>query len=152
MGWLADLAAAQPVAHAVLVLASIAVLGLALSALRIRGVGLGVAGVLFAGILAGHLGFRIDPDILAFVREFGLILFVFTIGMQLGPGFFASLRREGLRFNLLATAVVFLGEYMDCEVIVGGQVFCVKLPPELEVSVGSMVNVQLPRDSLIILP
>ena len=109
MGWLAELATAQPVAHAVLVLASIAVVGLAVSTLRIRGVGLGVAGVLFAGILAGHLGIRIHPEILAFVREFGLILFVFTIGMQLGPGFFASLRREGLRLNLLAIAVVFLG-------------------------------------------
>ncbi len=112
MGWLAELATAQPVAHSVLVLASIAVLGLALSTLRIRGVGLGVAGVLFAGILAGHLGFRIDPDILAFVREFGLILFVFTIGMQLGPGFFASLRREGLRLNLLAIGVVVLGAFL----------------------------------------
>jgi len=112
MGWLAELATTQPVAQAVLVLASIAVLGLALSTLRIRGVGLGVAGVLFAGIFAGHLGIRIDPDILAFVREFGLILFVFTIGMQLGPGFFSSLRREGLRLNLLAIAVVFMGIFL----------------------------------------
>lgn len=104
-----DLYSAQPVAHAVLLLALIIVLGLALSAVRVRGVGLGIAGVLFAGILIGHLGYRMDPSILAFVREFGLILFVFTIGMQLGPGFTASLRREGLRLNVLATAVVLLG-------------------------------------------
>jgi putative transport protein len=109
MSWLTELPVAQPVAYAVLVLAGIAVCGLALSALRIRGVGLGIAGVLFAGILFGHLGFHIEPAILAFVREFGLILFVFTIGLQLGPGFFASLRRDGLRLNLLAVGVVVLG-------------------------------------------
>ncbi len=104
-----DLYSAQPVAHAVLLLALIIVLGLALSTLRVRGVGLGIAGVLFAGIFIGHLGYRMDPSILAFVREFGLILFVFTIGMQLGPGFTTSLRREGLRLNLMAAAVVVLG-------------------------------------------
>jgi len=110
--WFGDLYSAQPVAHAVLVLALIIVIGLALSAIRVRGVGLGIAGVLFAGIFIGHLGYRMDPSILAFVREFGLILFVFTIGMQLGPGFSASLRREGLRLNLMAMAVVVLGMFI----------------------------------------
>jgi putative transport protein len=110
--WFGDLYSAQPVAHAVLVLALIIVLGLALSAIRVRGVGLGIAGVLFAGIFIGHLGYRMDASILAFVREFGLILFVFTIGMQLGPGFAASLRREGLRLNLMAIAVVVLGMFI----------------------------------------
>jgi putative transport protein len=109
MTWFGDLYSAQPVAHAVLLLALIIVLGLALSAIRVRGVGLGIAGVLFAGIFFGHLGYRMDPSILAYVREVGLILFVFTIGMQLGPGFVASLRREGLRLNLMAVAVVVLG-------------------------------------------
>lgn len=109
MTWFGDLYSAQPVAHAVLLLALIIVLGLALSTIRIRGIGLGIAGVLFAGIFFGHLGYRMDPSILAFVREFGLILFVFTIGMQLGPGFVASLRREGLRLNLMAVFVVLSG-------------------------------------------
>jgi putative transport protein len=109
MQWLTELAATQPVAHAVLVLGLIAIAGLALSGVRVRGVGLGIAGVLFAGILFGHLGVRIAGDILEFARDFGLILFVFTIGMQLGPGFFASLRRQGLKLNLLAAAVVLLG-------------------------------------------
>ena len=107
--WFGDLYSAQPVAHAVLLLALIIVLGLGLSAVRVRGAGLGIAGVLFAGIFFGHLGYRMDPSILAFVREFGLILFVFTIGMQLGPGFVASLRREGLRLNLMTLTVVVLG-------------------------------------------
>jgi putative transport protein len=100
---------AQPVAWAVLVLMTVAVVGLAISSLKIRGVGVGIAGVLFAGILAGHLGLRIEKEILDFVREFGLMLFVFTIGLQLGPGFFASLRASGLKLNSLAASVVLLG-------------------------------------------
>jgi len=99
----------QPVAWAVLVLSLVGAAGLALASVKVRGVGLGIAGVLFAGIVIGHFGIYIDHGILEFVREFGLILFVFTIGLQLGPGFFASLRREGLKFNLLAAAVILLG-------------------------------------------
>jgi putative transport protein len=99
----------QPVACAVLILSLIAVCGLALGSLRFRGIGLGTAGVLFAGIGFGHFGFHIDHAILDFVREFGLILFVFTIGLQLGPGFFASLRKEGLQLNVLAACIVLGG-------------------------------------------
>lgn len=99
----------QPVAYAVLTLALVAVGGLLFGAIRIRGLSLGSAGVLFAGIAAGHFGVHIEEPIREFVKEFGLILFVFTIGLQLGPGFFASMRREGLRLNALAAAVVLLG-------------------------------------------
>lgn len=100
---------AQPVAWAVLILMLVAVIGLGLSSVKVKGVGLGIAGVLFAGILAGHFGLHIETSILEFVREFGLILFVFTIGLQLGPGFFASFRQQGLKLNLLAVSVVLLG-------------------------------------------
>lgn len=100
---------AQPVAWAVLVLMLVAVGGLALASIRIKGVGIGIAGVLFAGILAGHFGMRIEEEILEFVREFGLILFVFTIGLQLGPGFFASFRQQGLKLNLMAASIVVMG-------------------------------------------
>ncbi len=103
------MAVAQPVAWSVLVLMLVAVAGLVLSSLKVKGVGLGIAGVLFAGIVAGHFGLHIEKEILEFVREFGLILFVFTIGLQLGPGFFASLRQSGLKLNALAAAVVVLG-------------------------------------------
>lgn len=96
-------------AAAILTLSLVAILGLALGNLKFRGVGLGVSGVLFAGLLAGHLGLRLPHDVLAFTRDFGLILFVYTIGMQVGPGFLASLRQEGFRMNLLAAAVVLLG-------------------------------------------
>ena len=103
------LAQTQPVAWAVLVLSAVAIIGLAIAGIKVRGVGIGIAGVLFAGILLGHLGFTINHDIMEFVREFGLILFVFTIGLQLGPSFFASMRSHGLKLNALAASVVLLG-------------------------------------------
>lgn len=109
MQWMIDLPASHPVAWSVLVLSVTGALGLALAKLGARGVTLGITGVLFAGIGLGHVGVFIEADILEFVREFGLILFVFTIGLQLGPGFFSSLRRQGLRLNLLAAAIVTLG-------------------------------------------
>ena len=109
MIWLNNLGATQPVAHALLILSAVAVTGLALGGISWRGLKLGTAGVLFSGILFGHFGLQIEHGILEFVREFGLILFVFTIGLQLGPGFFASLRRHGLRLNAMAAAVVLLG-------------------------------------------
>jgi putative transport protein len=109
MNWLNHLGATQPVAHALLILCLVAVTGLALGGVRWRGVKLGTAGVLFAGIVFGHFGQEIEHRILEFVREFGLVLFVFTIGLQLGPGFFASFRRHGVRLNALATAVVLGG-------------------------------------------
>ena len=107
--WLVEMEQSQPVAWAVLVLSAVGAAGLAASSLKVRGIGPGIAAVLFAGIVAGHFGIRIDPRILEFVREFGLVLFVFTIGMQLGPGFFASLKNNGARLNALAAAVVALG-------------------------------------------
>lgn len=109
MTWIVEMKEAQPVAWAVLVLMLVAVAGLALSSFKIRGVGLGIAGVLFAGIIAGHFGLHIESAILEFMREFGLILFVFTIGLQLGPGFFASFRKSGLRLNLMAMSIVLMG-------------------------------------------
>lgn len=109
MNWLNHLGATQPVAHALLILCLVAVTGLSLGGVRWRGVKLGTSGVLFSGIVLGHFGHEIEHRILEFVREFGLVLFVFTIGLQLGPGFFASFRRHGVRLNTLATVVVLGG-------------------------------------------
>jgi putative transport protein len=109
MNLLHHLTGGNEVAQAVLVLSIVSVAGLALSALRIKGVGLGITGVLFSGILFGHLGWQIDEGVLHFVKEFGLILFVFTIGLEIGPGFFASLRDQGLPLNLCAAAIVLGG-------------------------------------------
>jgi putative transport protein len=97
------------VAQAILAISIVAAVGLALGSLGFRGIRLGTAGVLFAGIFFGQLGMRIDERILEFVRDFGLILFVYTIGLQVGPGFFSSLRRQGLQLNVLAATVVLLG-------------------------------------------
>jgi putative transport protein len=97
------------VAHQLFALALVAAFGLALGNLRICGVGLGVAGVLFSGLALAYLGLGADGHIIEFVRDFGLILFIFSIGLQLGPGFFTSLRHEGLRLNALAALNVALG-------------------------------------------
>ncbi len=95
-------------------------LGILLGRVRIGTVGLGVGGVLFAGIAVGHVagahGIRFDESVMHFAREFGLILFVYTIGIQVGPGFFQSFRADGLRFNLAAMAVVGLGVAMTAAV------------------------------------
>jgi putative transport protein len=104
--WLQGYASANPVAYSILLISVVAVMGLAFASLRIRGVGIGVSGVLFAGLIFGHFGFHLEHHTLEFLREFGLILFVFTIGLQIGPGFFASLRDRGLVLNGLAAAIV----------------------------------------------
>ena len=109
MNWLFQMHTAQPVAHAIGVLALVCVAGMVVGSLKVRGVGLGTAGVLFAGILTGYFGKPVDHATLEFVKEFGLILFVFTIGLQLGPGFLAALRQQGLALNALAATVVLLG-------------------------------------------
>ena len=96
-------------AGAVLVFSLVAALGLGLGSVKVRGIGLGIAGVLFVGIAFGHFGVHVEERTREFVRELGLVFFVYSTGLQVGPGFLASLRRHGLRLNLLAAAVVLLG-------------------------------------------
>src|ERR1700751_1034673 len=109
-GWM-DYLAPGMVAHAVLALSVVAALGLVLGSLGFRGVRLGTAGVLFAGLLLGQTGLHIGQNILEFVRDFGLILFVYTVGLQVGPSFFSSLKRRGLQLNLLASTIVLLSGF-----------------------------------------
>src|SRR6476620_11377380 len=109
MNWLFELHKTQPVAHAIGALAFVCVLGMALGSLKFRGIVLGTSGVLFAGIVVGHFRNPVDEHTLHFVKEFGLILFVFTIGLQLGPGFFAAFRQQGVKMNVLAATIVILG-------------------------------------------
>jgi putative transport protein len=87
-------------------------LGLALGAVRVRGVRLGIAGVLFSALLFGQIGLSVDPRVLEFLRDFALILFVYALGLQVGPGFIASLRQEGLRLNALSLLVIVLGAFL----------------------------------------
>jgi len=107
--WWINFQHTQPTAHALLVLCLVGAAGLGLGSVQVRGVSLGVAGTLFAGLLAGHLGLQISSEVRSFVQEFGLILFVYTIGMQVGPGLMDSLRRQGTSLNAAAAAVVGLG-------------------------------------------
>ncbi len=93
------------------------VLGLGLGAVRVRGIRLGVSGVLFSALLFGQLGLAVDAKVLEFVRDFALIVFVYAIGLQVGPGFMASLRREGLRLNLLSLAVIGLGALLTIGIV-----------------------------------
>jgi putative transport protein len=99
----------QSVAWSVFVIMLVAAGGLAIGNLSIFGINLGIAGVLFSGILFGHFGIDINHETLEFLRDFGLILFVYSIGTQVGPGFFSSFRKEGIRLNLLAAGVVLGG-------------------------------------------
>src|SRR5689334_19116293 len=99
----------QSIAHALLVMAIVPAVGLALGAMRYRGIALGPAAVVFAGIVFGYFGQRIDPAILGFARDFGLIMFIFSLGLQLGPGFPSVMREQGLRLNGLAMATVCIG-------------------------------------------
>jgi len=107
-----DLFGVESAAGAVLILSMVTFVGLVLGSIQIGGIKLGIAGVLFAGLAAGHFGLRINHDMLDFVREFGLILFVYTIGIQVGPGFFASLRKDGLPLNIMAACIVIGGAVM----------------------------------------
>ena len=103
-----DLFFGYGVAHTILLLAIVIGLGLYLGRFKVKGISLGSTWILFLGILMGHLGFKADLNVLHFVKEFGLILFVFSIGLQVGPGFFHSFKRGGVKMNLLAVMNILL--------------------------------------------
>ncbi|MBR0036932.1 MAG: putative transporter [Bacteroidales bacterium] len=107
--WFYNLLFNPGVAHSVMLIAFTIALGLALSRIKIGGVSLGVTWILFVGIVFSHFGLILDPTTSHFVKEFGLILFIYSIGLQVGPGFFASFRKGGITLNLLATGLVLLG-------------------------------------------
>ena len=94
------------IAHTILLLAFVVATGLLLGRYKIKGVSIGTTWILFLGILLSHFGLRGDPTVLAFMKDFGLILFVFSIGLQVGPGFFHSFRKGGVTMNLLAAAMI----------------------------------------------
>lgn len=109
MDWLINLfTATDSVAHIALLYASVIAVGVFLGKIKIGGISLGVTFVLFAGIAAGHIGFTATPSVLSFLQEFGLILFVFMIGLQVGPGFFESFKRGGVTLNALSTTTILL--------------------------------------------
>jgi len=129
------------IALTVSILALVAVVGLWIGNVKIRGVGLGIGGVLFGGIIVGHFveqaGIGLNGHMLHFIQEFGLILFVYTIGIQVGPGFFSSLRVSGLRLNLFAILIVVLGGVVTA---VLHKLFDIPLPVVLGIFSGAVTN------------
>lgn len=109
MDWLRSLVIEHSALQAVVVISLISVVGLGLGRIRFFGVSLGTAFIFFAGILAGHFGVTLDPAMLAYAESFGLILFVYALGLQVGPGFFSSMRADGLRLLAPSVGLVLLG-------------------------------------------
>lgn len=114
MEWLHELFFGNSIAHAVLIFSLVIALGIILGKIRIKGISLGITWILFVGIALSHCGMRIEPNTLHFVKEFGLILFVYSVGLQVGPGFFSAFKKGGIRLNMLACLVVFLGVATTC--------------------------------------
>ncbi|MCE9889539.1 putative transporter [Kluyvera intermedia] len=129
------------IALTVSVLALVAVVGLWIGNIKICGIGFGIGGVLFGGIIVGHFvdqaGITLSSPMLHFIQEFGLILFVYTIGIQVGPGFFASLRVSGLRLNLFAILIVILGGLVTTLL---HKIFAIPLPVVLGIFSGAVTN------------
>ena len=96
------------VANSILLFAIVIAFGLWLAKFKIKGISIGTTWILFIGILVSHFGYRPDADVTSFMKDFGLILFVFSIGMQVGPGFFSSFKKGGVKLNLLAVAIILL--------------------------------------------
>ena len=108
MEWLVNLFAGSGVAHSVFILALVIAIGLGLNRVKFGSVSLGVTWILFVGIVAGHFGFLLDSTTAQFAKEFGLILFIYSIGLEVGPGFFSSFRKGGITLNMLAVGMVLL--------------------------------------------
>ena len=119
MDWIHDILTDHTALQAVVVLSIIIAAGLGLGKLRVMGVSLGVTFVFFIGILAGHIGLSIDPQMLDFAQSFGLALFVYELGLKVGPGFFSSFRKGGVRLNLLCLAVIAFGTLMAVGIAYG---------------------------------
>ena len=109
MEWLVNLFTGSGVAHSVFIVAIVIAIGLGLNRIKFGSVSLGVTWILFVGIIAGHFGFLLDHTTAHFVKEFGLILFIYSIGLEVGPGFFSSFRKGGVTLNMLAAGIVLLG-------------------------------------------
>lgn len=109
MNWFIEIFTEQTFVQAILVIALICSVGLALGQIKVGGISLGVTFVFFAGIIAGHFGIRLNPDMLAMLQNFGLILFIYALGVQVGPGFFSSFKQGGIKLNLLAVILLVAG-------------------------------------------
>ena len=137
MEWLYSLFIEHSALQAVVVLSLISAIGLGLGKIHVCGISLGVTFVFFAGILAGHFGLSIDPQMLNYAESFGLIIFVYALGLQVGPGFFSSFRKGGVTLNMLAIAVVILGTLLT---VVCSYTTEVSLPNMVGILCGATTN------------
>ncbi len=112
MNWFIEIFTEQTFVQAILILSLICAVGLALGQIKIGGVSLGVTFVFFAGIIAGHFGLTINPDMLNMIQNFGLILFIYALGVQVGPGFFSSFKQGGVKLNIIALLLLVIGTVM----------------------------------------
>lgn len=137
MEWLNSIFIDHTVIQAVVVIAMISAIGLALGKLSIGGISLGVTFVFFAGIAAGHWGLSIDAQMLNYAESFGLIIFVYALGLQVGPGFFGSFRKGGMTLNLLAFAVILVGTVLT---LIFHMFTGVSLPDMVGILCGAVTN------------
>ena len=137
MEWLIILFFEHSALQAVIILSLIIAAGLGLGKLHVFGVSLGVTFVFFIGILAGHLGFSINPDMLIYAESFGLVLFVYSLGLQVGPGFFSSFQRGGYKLNMLGLGVIFIGTAMA---VIISKTTSVGLPDMVGILCGATTN------------
>ncbi|MEN3943451.1 putative transporter [Prosthecobacter sp. SYSU 5D2] len=137
MAFFQQLHQTSAVAHDLLILSAVILSGIGLGNIRIAGIKMGVAGVLFTGLAASHFGLRPEHEVAHFLKEFGLVLFVFALGMQMGPGFFASLRRQGLLLNGYAFALVLGGAVVA---MAGGWLLDMPLPAVAGLFAGATTN------------
>lgn len=137
MEWLNSLFIEHSALQAVVVISLISAIGLGLGKIHIMGISLGVTFVFFAGILAGHLGLSVDPQMLNYAESFGLVLFVYALGLQVGPGFFSSFRKGGLKLNTIAIGVVLIGTIMT---VIFSIITGVSLPDMVGILCGATTN------------
>ena len=112
MNWFNELFTQHTFIQAVMILSIICAAGLALGKIKVKGISLGVTFVFFAGIIAGHFNIQIDPQMLALAQNFGLILYIYALGLQVGPGFFSSFKQGGIKLNLLSIGLLLIGSLM----------------------------------------
>lgn len=111
--WFENLVSVHSAVQGIVILSLICTLGLALGKIHVKGVSLGIAFVFFVGILAGHFGLSIDQNMLDFAESFGLTMFVYVLGLYVGPNFFGSMRNEGISLNLWSMAVILVGTLLS---------------------------------------
>ena len=137
MEWIDSLFFEHSAIQAIVVLSLVTAAGLWLGKMHVWGISLGVTFVFFVGILAGHLGISLDADMLNYAESFGVVLFVYALGLQVGPGFFSSLRHGGVKLNLLSLGVIFIGTAMTVLLSYG---LSIPLPDMVGVLCGATTN------------